>query len=347
MLTFIGLYLTLTGFLVSASSKPGTLWVRLVCFVLGALLFASVKSSRLGGAAVMPVFAAFGALLMMANLLVSESIFGARSWMTLFDVTFQPSELLKVCTVFTLGYLAENRNYASSGLYALAVVLTFAAINDFGGALIIAVSYFAAAGITMISAALGAAGMIISLQSRHVLKRITAWGEAWTDPAGAGYQQTRAMTAVASGGLFGSGFRNGWLKNVAAADTDMTFAFVCEEAGLLFASSLVLAMSIIGFYAIKGDSSSRAAGALLISQTLLNAAGSFDLLPFTGLTFPFVSRGGSSLIASWGLLAFIDWSENTEKILCCRSAYSCTAWCSINCYSKIYFGRRGLGNFRI
>ena len=127
---------------------------------------------------------------------------------------------------------------------------------------------------------------------------------------------------VASGGLLGVGVGNGWMRNVFAADSDVVIATLSEEWGLIMALMLIVAILAIGIFAIRSAAVARssfytigactAAGILLV-QTLLNAMGTLDILPLTGVTFPFVSNGGSSMIGAWGLLAFIKAADTRQN----------------------------------
>ena len=130
------------------------------------------------------------------------------------------------------------------------------------------------------------------------------------------------MMCIASGGLFGLGIGEGWLKYVAASDTDLVFAFVSEEWGLIMAILMVLAVVCLAAFVTRSASVGRssfytisacAAAAILLIQTMLNVFGTVDLLPLTGVTFPFVSNGGSSMIACWGLLAFIKGADTRQN----------------------------------
>ena len=122
------------------------------------------------------------------------------------------------------------------------------------------------------------------------------------------------MSAAAAGGLFGRGAGAGWLKNVFAANTDMVFGVVCEELGLIVGLCCVLSLLLLAVFSVRSASAGRssyyviascATVTIFMAQLALNVFGSLDLLPFTGVTFPFVSKGGSSLISCWGMLAFI------------------------------------------
>ena len=122
------------------------------------------------------------------------------------------------------------------------------------------------------------------------------------------------MSAIASGGLFGKGTEDAFLKNLGAANTDLVFGVISEEFGLILALCSVFVLLVLAVYAVSRTVNARssyyviaanAAAAMLIFQASLNVLGAVDILPLTGVTLPFVSVGGSSMIACWGLLAFI------------------------------------------
>ena len=155
----------------------------------------------------------------------------------------------------------------------------------------------------------------------HVMRRFASWGHIWEDVYGAGYQQTHSLTAAASGGLVGVGAGDGWL-NVTAADTDMVFCKVCEEWGLIIAVLAVLCIVTLAVFAVRACRAGRssfytiaacAATSLMVFQTCLNVFGAVDILPLTGVTFPFLSNGGTSMLASWGMLAFLKASDTRQN----------------------------------
>ena len=164
----------------------------------------------------------------------------------------------------------------------------------------------------------GLAGFLAVSVKPYIAQRFATWGHAWEDIYDKGFQQTRAMSAAASGGLYGKGAGGGWLKDIFAANTDMVFAVICEEQGLIIGLIMVLAVLVLAFFAVRSARRGRsayysiascAAMSMLLVQLALNVFGSLDLLPFTGVTFPFVSRGGTSLISCWMLMAFIKSSD--------------------------------------
>ena len=203
-------------------------------------------------------------------------------------------------------------------------------MNDFGTALIFFVAFLLIAylrsgsvgTIALACTSLGFAGVLALKIAPHAMRRFTVWRHIWEDPLDAGYQQTRALMCIASGGLFGLGAGNGYMKKVFAADSDVVFATLSEEWGLLICIMLVLCIIALGLFALRTASMGRssfytigactAAGILLV-QTIFNALGTVDVLPLTGVTFPFVSNGGSSMICAWGLLAFVKASDTRQN----------------------------------
>ena len=126
------------------------------------------------------------------------------------------------------------------------------------------------------------------------------------------------MTYAASGGFFGTGLGNGYLHNVAAGNSDLVFGMMAEELGLLLALVAALAMVLWIFYARSDVTRSRstfysisacAAAGILLFQSLLNIFGPLDVIPLTGVTLPFISAGGSSMLSVWGMVAFIKASD--------------------------------------
>jgi cell division protein FtsW (lipid II flippase) len=163
-----------------------------------------------------------------------------------------------------------------------------------------------------IAAALGA--VLIILFKPYVAARFSGYLHIWENMDTTGYQQTRTLIYSASGGLFGLGLGNGKLRNVFAAAEDLVFGVVCEEFGIIMGFLIPVTFILIAvatvinsqkskstFYAISGV----AAISLLLFQSMLNIFGVTDLLPLTGVTLPFISKGGSSIICCFCLLAFI------------------------------------------
>lgn len=163
--------------------------------------------------------------------------------------------------------------------------------------------------------------------------------DIWSDKTGDGYQQSKALIAIAKGGWLGVGPGNGFLSNIFAYDNDIVFATISEEWGLLFALMAILVIVMMAAVALINPARSYYHGtisacvsAAFIVQMALNIFGSCNLIPFTGVTVPFLSSGGSSLMVSGfmvGMLMasqsplFKEHGQSTEKA---PAAPTCPAW---------------------
>ena len=316
--------------------KPGEAVKQLVALVLGIGVFLVVAWSMrdLERAKKMRYWAAVGGVLLLAVTLVfGKEIYGAKNWLVIGPVSIQPSELAKVCFVYVgasaMERLMKKRNLMGFIVYSVAICGCLALMNDFGTAMIffcafLMIAYLRSGSVGTVALAITAlvfAGVIALKLAPHALRRFAIWGHIWDDPLNAGYQQTRAMMCIASGGFFGLGIGQGWMKNLFAADSDVVFATIAEEWGLVMPLLLVLAIIAMALFAARcagvGRSSFYAigactAGTVLVVQTIFNVLGTLDILPLTGVTLPFVSNGGSSMMCSWGLLAFIK-AADTRK----------------------------------
>lgn len=333
----IAFFLCAVGFAVVAGSNPDELFKTVVCLVLGIILFWMLGFflRDLDRAKKMRWPIAFAGLLLLAvNLLTAESVFGAKNWISIGSISFQPSEFVKICFVFagaaTMDRLFAKRNLILFVLFAGACVGCLAIMSDFGTAAIFFAAYLVVAfmrsgsfAAVLLSAGGATFAGVIAISARpYILSRFSTWGKAWEFANEGGYQQTRTMAAAASGGLFGLGGGKGWLRSIFAADTDMVFGVVCEELGFIIAAAAILSIVIMALFAIRSANTARssfyviaacASVSILMVQLLLNVFGSVDILPFTGVTFPFVSKGGTSLIACWGLLAFIKAADTRQN----------------------------------
>ena len=316
--------------------KPGEAVKQLVALVLGIGIFLVVAWSMrdLERAKKMRYWAAVGGVFLLGITLVfGREIYGAKNWLVIGPVSIQPSELAKVCFVYvgasSMDRLMKKRNLIGFIVYSVLICGCLALMNDFGTAMIffcafLMIAYLRSGSVGTVAMAITAlafAGVIALKLAPHALRRFAIWGRIWDDPLNAGYQQTRAMMCIASGGFFGLGIGQGWMKNLFAADSDMVFATIAEEWGLVMPLFLVLAIIAIALFGARCAGVSRSsfyaigactAGAVLVVQTIFNVLGTLDILPLTGVTMPFVSNGGSSMMCSWGLLAFIK-AADTRK----------------------------------
>lgn len=325
------------GAAVTAAYDPDSL-LKLVCaVVIGMVLFllmsGVLRSLHMSIRARWPVAVAAGVLLAF-NVVLGERIFGAKNWISIGPLSFQPSELVKIAFVLvgaaTLDRLFAKRNLIFTILFSAYCVGCLALMSDFGTALIFFVAFLCIAFLRtgdlpsiamMVAAAAFGCGIILRFKP-YIADRFAAWGHVWDYAQDMGYQQTRTMSAMASGGLFGVGPEAGWLKYVGAANTDLVFGVVGEEFGFLLALCCVAAMALPIVFTLRCAAVARssfytilscATAAMLVCQMALNVLGAVDLLPLTGVTFPFVSIGGSSMISCWGLMAYLKAADTRQN----------------------------------
>ena len=264
--------------------------------------------------------------MLILNLLLAKVTNGARNWITIGAVSFQPSELVKVAFIFvgaaTLESLQTTRSLTKYLLFSLACVGALFIMRDFGTALIFFFTFiiiaFMRSGdfrtLLLVSAAALMGALLIIYFKPYVANRFATYRHVWDFINDQGFQQTRVLIYSSSGGLLGLGVGNGKLRNVFAASTDLVFGMVCEEWGLLLGVLILLVFAFVAFYAVRGARRSSStfysiaavsAAGMLLFQLALNVFGITDLLPMTGVTLPFISRGGTSIICAWSLFAFV------------------------------------------
>ena len=325
----IAFFLSTLGTAVAASSTPDDMFRQVLFLLIGVALFFFLgwwlrDLQRVKAVRWLAALAALG--LLGITVILGEVRGGAGNWLNFGSFTIQPSELVKVLYIYTgaatLDRLFVRRNLFGFIVFAAICVCALALMGDFGTALIffatfLVIAFMRSGSFATVFLAVAAAGMggflVLSVKP-YVLQRFATWGHAWEDVWDSGYQQTHAMSAAASGGLFGRGAGEGSLVDITAADTDMVFAVLSEELGLIIAVLAMFAVIALAFFAVRNAARGRStfyviagcsAVSMMMVQMGLNIFGSLDILPFTGVTFPFVSKGGTSLIACWMLLAFV------------------------------------------
>ena len=332
-LEFIAFFLSGVGITVIGSIKPDDAFKQLLMLIAGVIGFI-VLVFLMGDVDLcmrlrLPVAVA-AILLLIVNIAIAKVTHGARNWITIFGVTFQPSEFVKVAFIFvgaaTLEKIQTSKNLYAFIAFSLVCVGALIVIKDFGTALIFFVTFliiaFMNSGdiktifLALASAAMG--GFIVIKYKSYVTARFSVYRHVWEHYNDSGYQQTRVLVGLASGGLLGLGIGAGTTRGVWARTTDLIFGVICEDWGFLFGLLLVLSFVAIAVSALVNSIAARstfysiaavAAAGLLLFQTALNIFGITDVLPLTGVTLPFVSQGGSSMISCWAVLAFIKASD--------------------------------------
>ena len=322
-------FLTGLGVLLLVRQHMRSAYVQLIAAAIGMVIFCiivklienpdRVNSWRM---AIM-----IGAIVLFAiNIVFGKVQYGAANWISIGGITVQPSEFVKIAYIFVgaaaLDKLQTRRNFFEFLVFSVICVGALALMGDFGTALIffatfLLIAFMRSGDIKTVMLALVSlvfAGTIVLKFKPYVVARFSAWGHVWENTQGLAYQQARTLTYTASGGLCGVGVGNGFLKYVGASESDLVFGLVSEELGVIISFSIALALVALAFYARAITTRSRStfyaisaccAAGLMIIQSSLNIFGSTDILPLTGVTLPFISAGGSSMISCWGLLAFI------------------------------------------
>ena len=326
----IAFFMSTVNLAVTASSDPDSVVKEFIALVIGVALMIVMcvvlrdldRTRKLR-----PYLLGLGIAAMLINLIFGEAKFGATNWIRIGGVSMQPSELVKLAFILigagTLEELYDRRNtyvYAAFSFFCLACL---ALMSDFGTALIFFATYlvvsFLRSGdlsrMTLTGVAALAMGLMVLRFKPYIASRFSAWGHVWEPQFmdDLGYQQTRTMSFGAGGGMLGLGAGNGSLKYVGASNTDLVFGFVMEEWGFVIAVLLVLCIATLSIFAVMSIVAGRStfytllacsAATMFLVQTMLNVFGAIDLFPLTGVTFPFVSTGGTSLLTSWAMLAY-------------------------------------------
>ena len=333
----LAFFLCSLGMAAIASVRPEEATKQLIAMGLGVLSFLIIGWSLrdLDRAKVFRYLAAFaGVGFLVVTLVFGKEFYGARNWLILGGLSLQPSELTKVCFVFvgasTMDRIMNKRNLILFILYSMVICGCLALMNDFGTALVffcafLIIAYLRSGCVGTIALAITAlafAGVLALKIAPHALRRFSAWRHVWEDPYDTGYQQVQALMCLAAGGLFGLGPNRGKLQRIFAADSDIAFATLSEEWGLILAVMAVVCILALGLFVIRTARVARSsfytigactAAGILVIQASLNCLGTLDILPFTGVTFPFLSNGGTGMIGAWGLLAFVKAADTRQN----------------------------------
>lgn len=267
--------------------------------------------------------------LLLAVLLFGKETGGAKNWLGTESIKIQPSEFVKIAVILVLATWL-SRTHKFFGLWPLwaflaACIVSLALSRDLGTVILYAivalVMYFVATGNWLVTGAgIGAAALgsvaAYNLFS-HVRVRFAVWRNPWASygEVGGGYQIAQGLIAIASGGLFGLGLTRGMPKGVPVYESDYIFAVICEEMGMLVGVAvialyllLVLRIAAAAFDSEDSFHGLVAIGAatLFAMQSFLIIGGVIKLIPLTGVTLPFVSYGGSSMLSCFMLLGLVQ-----------------------------------------
>ena len=273
---------------------------------------------------------------------LGTTVGGARIWVSFGPVTFQPGEFAKVAlAVFFAAYLVEKRELLAMGSWGvgrlripdpkhLGPVLVAWGVSllvmmyqtDLGSSLLFFALFVvmlwvatARASYLAVGGTLFAAGAVFAWSTfDHVQRRVRVWLDPWEDVTGEGYQIAQSTFAIADGGMVGTGLGQSGQVAIPVAETDFIFAVIAQELGLFGATAVLVAfLLLVGTglrTAVRADNPfdtllATGLSALVGVQAFIIVAGVTRVLPLTGITLPFVSYGGSSLLGSWLLVALL------------------------------------------
>ncbi len=282
-----------------------------------------IKDWRLPSGIMLPV----GVALLILPILFGRETNGAKNWIEIpYISSFQPSELVKIFLILSLAECFSTPR----GFMGMLPGLLFAALclgalmlqKDLGTALmyylVTLLMFYSASSnlpVTLLGGLGGVGAAVMGYEMfAHVKTRVAIWQNPWSDALGKGYQLVQALTAIASGGLFGVGFGLGKPRVIPAYSTDFIFAVLCEQFGILFGLGVLALYAIIvlrGFgVAVRARTPFLSLTALGVSlliglQTFVIIGGVIKLIPLTGITLPFLSYGGTSLVSCMGLVGLL------------------------------------------
>ncbi len=286
--------------------------------------------------------------LYLVTLIAGEEIKGAKNWISFGKFSVQPSEFIKILYCFAISSFFSRRHESSNlkekiaGIKRADIILAgfvylcigfFIIQREWGTALLFFLVYFSmlilydAPLIMLLANALvaviGAYGGY--LFTSHIKVRVSTWLDPWADATNRGYQITQSLMAICSGGYFGAGIGNGNPYLIPEVHSDFIFSAICEEMGIFMGIAIILLYFIFSYRGFKtalktADSFDRALClSLVISfafQTFIIVGGVIKLIPLTGITLPFVSYGGSSMVSCFimlGIITAVSYGKKKKK----------------------------------
>lgn len=272
-------------------------------------------------------FAVVGIGLLLSVLAIGVTSYGARMSISIGGFTFQASEIVKILFVLAMaGMLDQAHNFKDlcvTTVIAAVHVLVLVGCRDLGSALIFFLSYifmvFIATNqkryLVLGAAAAGMAAVFSYHFFSHVRTRVFAFIDPWADISDKGYQITQSLFAIGTGGFTGLGLCQGMPKKIPIVEKDFIISAISEELGAATAIAIILIclgcfmqMMMIGTYMESLFYKLIAVGLAIqyVTQVFLTIGGAIKFIPSTGVTLPFISYGGSSLIASFLVFAIIQ-----------------------------------------
>jgi cell division protein FtsW (lipid II flippase) len=258
---------------------------------------------------------------------IGKELYGAKNWVDLGFVSFQPSEFGKIFFVFYLASSLKNytdlKSLVEPGVVVVVSLGFMILQKDLGSAMIfsfIAISmlYVATSRLKYLFGALGA-GALGAVASwaifSHIQKRVMIWRDPWSYAANESYQIVQGLYAISSGGLFGSGLYQGFPGYIPVNKSDYIFAVIVEELGVVFALGIMVLYFILFFRSIRAALSATSPFTTLLAvgfsvmiamQVIVIIGGVYNMIPLTGITLPLVSYGGTSMLTVFFCLGIVQ-----------------------------------------
>jgi len=260
--------------------------------------------------------------------LVTVDQFGAARWIEIAGMTFQPSELAGLFFLLYLSSAFRTKpglpKLAFTGVAAAAIIVILVLQRNLGGALMFCVIFmvmmYAATGSNLLFAAGFGAMSVASVFAYqifpHIRIRVSAWSDPWGDISGTGFQITQSLFAVGTWGAFGSGLGRGLPNRIPVVERDVIFSAIAEEFGWIFALLLIVLYVLL---LVRGLNIAKRAERPLYAvmtlgfsthlafQAFLSIGGNIKFIPMTGITLPFISYGGSSVVVCILMMGVLNW----------------------------------------
>ncbi|MCI0502122.1 MAG: FtsW/RodA/SpoVE family cell cycle protein [Fusobacteria bacterium] len=330
ILLIFGSYMVFSASYIGVDDSPPWFYLlKHVFFIIAGIIFGTIffKFGQLKHKSLLIYsFMALAIVLLLIAYIFGETIGGSKRWINLGPINIQPSELLKPALVLLVAHLLTRRKKANTGL---AIFISFiaaglVAVENLSSAILLIIPVlviFFVYGINkkpaFIAGIIGVLGIVsaVILEPYRMLRIVNFMG-VWLNPLKADYQSKQSLYAIADGGIFGVGITNSKQKffHLPEHHTDFIFAIVGEELGFIGAAILIVLLFSLSFIIIQialetTDKFNKLTiigfGALFVSQTILNLAVVTALSPVTGVTLPFISYGGSSIVSFLIIIGFI------------------------------------------
>lgn len=319
-------FLCALGVLVLYSTNPDYAYRQAMYYGVGLLaMVVCIYLVRLIRDWHIPVLLLFPAslALLALPLVIGRETNGAKNWFYVMNISVQPSEIVKLSLLIIVSFYMSRHRMLPWLIFSVGCLGLLMLQKDLGTALMYygttLMLFYASTGnlgLTGLGLAGGAGAAVLGYQMfAHVKKRVAVWRNPWSDYEGSGYQIVQGLMALASGGLLGCGLGLGSPKTIPVYHTDFIFAVICEQFGLIF-GLCVLAMYVALIW--RGATTAMAARtgfhgllamgctALIALQTFTIIGGVIKMIPLTGVTMPFVSYGGTSLVSSLCLVGLLQ-----------------------------------------